>query len=163
MADPEQTDQTRDGERPPPPRLAGEEKVEVRPAPAGEEEGRRPTPVRMAMEGVEGDASPPPEEDRAVVEPTSGTEWVVTLSGRSGSGILPLRSIPLMELTFSKGQEPERPLRRVLTRGEDLVGLTDEDLLDLLAVSEPYRPPQGPPSTEDDRPRRGKGRRGPRD
>ncbi|MFC1791143.1 hypothetical protein ACFL0I_01580 [Gemmatimonadota bacterium] len=130
------------------------------PPPRGEEEGRRPTPVRMAMEGTEADAAPQNEEGRRVTEPETGVEWTVEISGRSGSGILPLRTIPLMELTFSRFQDPNHPRRCVLTQGDDILSLSEEDLLHLLGRSEPCRPPKDPPEPEDRPGRRGKSARG---
>lgn len=161
MTDPEPKDPDHGGGEPPGiPAPPGE--VAETPTAPSQEEGRRPTPVRMAMEGVENEAAAPTEERRTVVDPSSEAEWVVAVSGRSGSGILPLRTIPLLELTFAKGEEPDRPVLRALTRGEELHPFTDEDLLRLLASAEPYRPPQAPPSTEETPARKERGRRGPR-
>jgi len=117
----------------------------------GGPEDRRPTPVRMAMEGSESEEEKKPEL-RTFVEQDDGIEWVVQVSGRSSSGILPLRVIPLMELVFSRSEEPSSPLRKAICQGEELDLLQDEDLVKLLRESRPYQQPDLEP--------RGRGRRG---
>ncbi len=101
---------------------------------------RRPTPVRMAMEGPEAEQEETQSEDRVVPDPEGGEDWVVRVSGQSSSGILPLRVISLLEIAFSRAGEPEKPLRRALCQGESLDELKDEDLLRLLDLSRPYDP-----------------------
>ena len=101
---------------------------------------RRPTPVRMAMEGPEAEQEEAQSEDRVVTDPERGEDWVVRVSGQSSSGILPLRVISLLEIAFSRVGEPEKPIRRALCQGESLDELKDEDLLRLLTESRPYDP-----------------------
>lgn len=106
-----------------------------------EAEDRRPTPVRLAMEGGEepgGDRDP---IQRVVRDPSSGQSWVVSVTGRSASGVLPLRTIPLMELAFALAESPDSPLRTAIRHGEELAGISDEELLSSLARSEPFKEP----------------------
>lgn len=121
----------------------------------GGPEDRRPTPVRMAMEGSEGEEEKGPEL-RTFLEPDDGREWVVQVSGRSSSGILPLRVIPLMELAFSRPEEPGSPLRQAICQGEGLDDLQDEDLVKLLRESRPFRQPDLEPRSRG----RGRGQKG---
>ncbi|MFO8175795.1 MAG: hypothetical protein R6T96_16040 [Longimicrobiales bacterium] len=104
----------------------------------GGTEDRRPTPVRMAMEGSEDETEEQDSEVRRVEDPAAGEEWVVRISGRAGSGILPLRVIPLMEVVFSKAHEPEVPLWRAICQGESLEDLQDPALLQLLREARPF-------------------------
>ena len=60
--------------------------------PSGAEGGRRPTPVRMAMGDEEGEEDDGREDLRVIHDEESGLDWIVTVSGRSASGILPLRT-----------------------------------------------------------------------
>ncbi len=94
---------------------------------------RRPTPARKAMEGSDPDEGGGGEERRVLRLPAGGGEWVVTVSGRSASGVLPLRTVPLMELSFSPSLDPQAPPRRILSRGESLMELQEEELLALLS------------------------------
>ena len=108
---------------------------------ASEEEARRPMPVRAAMEAgeeEEGDGSGAP---RHFQDEATATGWLVSVSGHSTSGILPLRTVPLMELTFAWASDPERPRRRVLEVERDLANISDHELLSMLERSEPYREP----------------------
>ena len=100
----------------------------------------RPTPVRQAMEAGESDesAEKPP---RVIEVPESGEKWIVAVTGRSGSGILPLRSIPLADLTFARPQTPEQPERQVLIHDRALDDVTDAELISLLNRSKSYTPP----------------------
>jgi len=143
----------------------------IGPASAGEpddesvstEEGRRPTPVRMVMEGGAEEAESRQEEKRVVHDEGSGLDWVVTVSGRSASGILPLRTVLLMELNFAKAEEPDRPLRRALCHGGDLADISDDQLLSSFRSSEPFREPIREPNGDNRRGRMGKALRGTRD
>lgn len=127
--------------------------------PAGEED-RRPTPVRMVMEGMEQEGGEGEARERELSDPDTGREWVVTVVGRAVSGVLPLRIIPLMELNFFLAEEPGTPLRRAVCRGDDLSHLTDSELLALLRRAEPYRDPRNSGGSSTDDPRRsGKGRK----
>jgi hypothetical protein len=104
---------------------------------------------------VSGEAVAP----RTIRDPETGKEWVVSVTGRSGSGILPLRSVPIMEVTFSKVEDPGRPLRRAMVVEEDLEAVPDPMLLDSFRCSRPYTEPLQEKGDVDRRGRRGKGRR----
>lgn len=124
--------------------------------PKNQEEGRRPTPVRKVMEAEgEEEKGPAPQAHRIIEDSASDGEWVVRVEGRSGGGVLPLRTIPLMELTFSRLEEPDKPLRMATSRGTHLEGFQDQELLVLLRSARPYRSPMKRPSEEE---RRKKGR-----
>lgn len=126
------------------------------------EEARRPTPVRLVMEGSEegeGESSP---ESRVFRDGAGDQEWIARIVGRSGSGILPLRTVQLMEVVFSRTEEPERLLRSAICQGEDLMDLSEEEILALLEGSEPYREPGEESDGKEGRRGKGKGRRRPR-
>jgi len=123
------------------------------------EEDRRPTPVRMAMEGGDDEDDGRSDASRTVRDDESGADWVVTVSGRSASGILPLRTIPLMELTFAEAEDPGQPIRQVLHSANELAALSDDELLSLLKRSDPYRTPMKARGEKDGRGRKGKGGR----
>lgn len=106
------------------------------------DQDRRPTPVRAVMEGTEPEESEEHNPDfRTVIEPETGKEWIARVSGQSGSGILPLRVISLLEIAFSRPDEPEKPLRRAICQGRSLGDLREEDLLKLLGESRPVESP----------------------
>ena len=128
-------------------------------APVGEEEDRRPTPVRMAMDAGEGEEAKEGEEVRMILDPEDGREWVVQIVGRSTAGILPLRTVPLMDVTFSLPQNPQAPLRRATCQGEELESLTDSDLLSFFRASKPHRPPLETPPGSEGRGKKGRTRR----
>jgi len=123
-------------------------------------EGRRPTPVRAAMEGADEEEKDRNNEARTVHDEEGGLDWIVTVSGRSASGILPLRTVPVVELSFAKAEEPERPLRRVLCSASDLAGIPDHELYSCFKNSEPYREPSQVPVGKGRPEKRGKNRRG---
>jgi hypothetical protein len=109
------------------------------------DEVRRPTPVRAVMEGGS-EAEPASDRlTRAFSDEETGSDWIVTLTGWSASGILPLRTVPLVELTFSRSDDPQEPLRRALCRGENLAGMSDAELLEAFRNSEPFSPPMREP------------------
>jgi hypothetical protein len=85
------------------------------------------------------------ENTRVVHEVETETDWIVRVGGRSVSGVIPLRTIPLMELTFSRLETPNEPLRRVLHHGETLARIPDHELLSLLEKAEPFREPMTVP------------------
>jgi len=127
-----------------------------------QDQGRRPTPVRQAMDG--GDQDGPGGEERrtrSFSEGEDGEEWVVTVTGRSGSGVLPLRSVSLLELTFARADAPERPLRSTLTHGINLADLSEEELRTSLARSEPFREPMRLTEEKDKKRRRKRSRGAP--
>jgi hypothetical protein len=125
------------------------------------EEARRPTPVRMVMEG--GSEAEATKDDRARVfhDEDTGSDWRAILTGWSASGILPLRTVPLVELTFSKAETPEEPLRRALCRGEGLGEMSDSQLLEALRNSEPFRPPMREAESTGEKGGKARNRRGP--
>jgi hypothetical protein len=111
---------------------------------SAEGDDRRPTPVRMVMEGMDPEGGEGGGRERALTDPETGLDWVVTVAGRAVSGVLPVRTIPLMELSFSRAGQSRAPERRAVCRGEDLPELTDTELLALLRRSEPYSDPLEP-------------------
>ena len=95
----------------------------------------RPTPARVVMEGSVDDGGGVGDGQRTFRDPSNGLEWLVTVAGRSTSGVLPLRSIRLMEVSFALADDPELPLRMTLCQQEDLSGLSDEEILGLFRMS----------------------------
>ncbi|NNM05803.1 MAG: hypothetical protein HKO65_12005 [Gemmatimonadetes bacterium] len=93
------------------------------------------------MEGQEEPDATDQPKDRILHDEETGSHWVVSVAGRSASGILPLRTVPLMELVFADSEAPDHPLRRALRYGADLAGLTDDELLGSLRESDPYSTP----------------------
>jgi hypothetical protein len=83
------------------------------------------------------------EEVRTVKNPGDGREWLVRVSGRSAGGVLPLRTIPILELTFFHADDPGQPLRRALCQGEALESLQDGELISWLDASRPVSGPKG--------------------
>jgi hypothetical protein len=102
---------------------------------------RRPTPVRMAMEPDESAGEQRGGEVRAFQDPGTGEEWIARVSGRSMSGVVPLRVIPLMEVDFFRADEAATPSRRGLRQGESLDDLDEDGLLRFFHASGPYLPP----------------------
>jgi len=146
-----------DGDRPDP-----IESPDPEPVAPEEDEPKRPTPVRMAMEGEE-EEKEGPEKVRIIHDETSGLDWMVTVSGRSASGILPLRTVPLMELTFSEAENPDRFLRRAVCYGGALADIPDDELLSSFKSSEPFREPMREPREKGSPGRLGNRRKTPRD
>lgn len=107
------------------------------------EEGlnRRPTPVRMAMEPGESAGEERGGEVRAFRDPETGEEWIARISGRSMSGVVPLRVIPLMEVDFLRADEAATPSRRGLRQGESLDDLDEDGLLRFFHASGPFFSP----------------------
>ena len=123
----------------------------------GDVDDRRPMPVRAAME-----ASQPEGEDqgsslRQFHDPGTKQDWVAKVSGRSNSGVLPLRVIPLLELNFSKADAADVPLLRAICQGESMDELDDPGLLSLLRSSRPFESEglKDGPTKKDRRNRRG--------
>jgi hypothetical protein len=88
------------------------------------------------------------EESRVISDPRDGRDWLVRVSGQSAGGILPLRTVPLLELSFAPAEDPHQPLRRAICRGEGLEGLQDEELLACLRDSNPIPPPDSDPPSK---------------
>jgi len=108
----------------------------------GEEEGEdagadvsRPTPVRVAMD------TPPPGDSRPMESLPSrtfrarGREWVVRVTGRTVTGTRPDPGAHLMQLEFYHAEEPEEPVRELLTVERSLDALYPEDLEEFLERS----------------------------
>lgn len=114
-----------------------------------DESGSRPTPVRQVMESVE--EEPRVEvESRAFLAEEGGEEWIARVVGRAGSGIIPLRVVPILELSFARAEDPEKPLRTVLCRGGSLDDLGEDELRSLLRKARPaHRKPKEPPAGGD--------------
>ncbi len=124
-----------------------------------ENHNRRPTPVRMVMDGGEGPETEAKSDVKAFLDPLTGDSWVARVSGRSNGGVLPLRTIPLMEVEFFKETEPDSPLRHAVWQGASLEGL-DEGALNLLfQASNPYSTPKPEEAPRDRKKRRGRPRR----
>ncbi len=128
---------------------------------SGSEEAHRPTPVRMVMEGTEPERDETVEEVRTVQDPETGKSWSVKVVGRGASGILPVRSIPLMELSFSDASGAGAPTRRVTCHGDGLEGMPDAELVRLLSRSRAVEesPGEGADTPGDVAPPPRKGRR----
>lgn len=93
------------------------------------------------MEGTDGGDTRVKEQRRTFRDPANGREWVLAVTGRSTSGVLPLRIIPLMEVTFALAENPEVSVRRALCQGGTLDGLADDEVLGLFRRSRPCRTP----------------------
>jgi hypothetical protein len=117
------------------------------------DDDRRPTPVRLAMEGSEDEDGEDTGMPRLLEDPDSGLNWIVTVAGRSAGGILPLRTVPIMELNFTREDLPKEDRQSVLCFGNDLSEIPDQDLLECLRRSGPFREPMRP---LDDRDRNGR-------
>ena len=108
------------------------------------DDNRTPTPVRLAMEGNEDEDEEELGRPRLIEDPDSGVKWIVTVSGRSASGILPLRTVPIMELNFAQEDLPKETRQAALCFGKDLSEVPDQDLLACLRKSGPFREPMRP-------------------
>ena len=102
------------------------------------DQGHRPTPARVVMGGAVDDGGGVGAQRRAFRDPADGLEWVLAVVGRSTSGVLPLRSIRLMEVSFATANNPELPLRMVLCQEGDLGDLSDDEVLGLFRMSRAY-------------------------
>jgi len=128
----------------------------------GEEGGaqdRRPTPVRVVMDGGPDREDIPGNEFRILVDPATGQEWIARITGRSNSGVVPTRSIALMEVAFFRPEDPDTPLRHRLCRSEAMEDLGEEGILQLFRTSLPYRTPSSPPPSRERKGRRNRSRR----
>jgi hypothetical protein len=126
--------------------------------PGGEEgdQGHRPTPARVVMEGAVDEERGGGPQRRTLRDPADGREWVLEVVGRSTSGVLPLRSIRLMEVRFATADNPELPLRTVLCQEADLDDLSDDEVLGLFHMSRAC----GRSDERNEGPRPGEGRGG---
>ena len=122
-------------------------------SPSSVDDDRRPTPVRLAMEGNEDEDGEDIGRPRLIEDPDSGVKWIVTVVGRLASGILPLRTVHIMELNFDREDLPKEDRQSVLCFGRDLSEIPDQDLLACLRRSGPFREPLRP---LDDRDRNGR-------
>ena len=122
----------------------------------GASQAQRPTPVRIVMESAEAELGEGGSPLRSFQDPVSGQEWIARISGRSISGVVPLRVIPLMEVGFARAEEPATVVLRAVRPGESLDDLDDEGLLRLFHSAGPFsRPAPEAPAPEA---RRGKNR-----
>jgi hypothetical protein len=103
--------------------------------------GPRPTPARVVMEGSSEVGSGAGPQPRTFRDPTSGREWVLSVAGRSTSGVLPLRIIHLMEVRFAPAGASEGPCRMALSQEADLAELSEDELLSLFRQSRIHREP----------------------
>lgn len=129
--------------------------------PVGRDPGPRPTPARVVMEGPSEGGSGAGPQRRTFRDPSMGREWVLSIVGRSTSGVLPLRTIRLMEVQFAPAEGSEGPCRTVVSRDTDLAELSEDEVLGLFRLSRVHREPD--PKARLARPGegRGGGRRGP--
>ena len=101
------------------------------------EEASRPTPVRVAMD------APPPGDSRPVDSLPSrtfearGREWIVRVTGRTITGTRPDAGAHLMQLEFYHAEEPDEPVRELLTVERSLEALYPRDLDEFLERSRP--------------------------
>ena len=102
---------------------------------------RRPTPVRTAMETEEepDDLSAGPENTRTFEDPASGARWTAEITGQSMSGVLPLRTVPILEVVFKPEGYDGPPLKRALHQGESLAGFSEAEMIELLAGAKDFR------------------------
>ena len=123
-----------------------------------ENHNRRPTPVRMAMDGAEGPETQGENEVKAFLDPLTGDRWMARVSGRSNGGVLPLRTIPLMEVAFFKETGPDSPLRHAVWQGDSIDKLDEEGLFLLFQASKPYSPPKPEEAPRERKKKRGRPR-----
>lgn len=123
---------------------------------SAKEQGRRPTPVRMVMEGGDEGTDGSGEVARTFHEARSGQEWVVSVVGYSASGVLPLRSVPILELSFARADAPDRQLRSAIHFGTALENLSDQEVLECFHRARPFREALRGPDEAD---RKGRGRK----
>jgi hypothetical protein len=122
---------------------------------------RRPTPVRAAMDSVEPGAEDSDAPGLTFLDPEDGQEWVVRVTGRSRSGVVPLRVIPLMEVVFCSVEAPDVVVRRALCKGESADALSEEELIRLFRESGPASRAEARGSQREGRDRRKRPRRKP--
>lgn len=125
-----------------------------------ENQNRRPTPVRMVMDSGEEEEGDAGKESKILDDPSTGDRWIARVSGRSTGGVLPLRTIPLMEVSFHKDEESGIPLRHAVWQGASLDELDEGGLLRLFQASKPYSPPKADDPVPDRKKRKGRSRRG---
>lgn len=125
---------------------------------------RRPTPVRTVMETDEEPEAQPqaPELFRTFSDPRTGTEWTAEVTGWSMSGVLPLRTVPILEVVFRNNEPGAPPQKRIVHQGENLSGFTEAELVELFSRAEAYREPSMSPDPDRSTPKSGrtKGRKG---
>jgi len=93
------------------------------------------------MEGASEAGGGGEPQGRTFRDPSDGREWVLSVEGRSTSGVLPLRSIHLMEVRFAPAETPEGSTRTVLCQDADLAELSDDEVLSLFRRSRVHRQP----------------------
>jgi hypothetical protein len=120
---------------------------------------RRPTPVRAAMDSAESVGQTSGAPDRTFLDPGDGQEWVARVVGRSRSGVIPLRIISLMEVGFSRVEEPNLQVRRNLCQGDSLDAMSEEELIGLLRDADPVSESDAQAPARESRGRRRRSRR----
>jgi len=100
-------------------------------------------------------------ESRILVDPATGQEWIARVTGRSSSGVVPVRTISLMEVSFFRAKDPETPVRHKLCRSEAMEDLGEEGILQLFRTSLPCPAPSSPPPSRERKGRRNRTRREP--
>jgi len=125
-----------------------------------ENQNRRPVPVRLVMDATNGQETEAESSVQTLQDPVSGEEWFARVSGRSTGGVLPLRSIPLMDVIFFKEGEETSPQRQVLWQGQSLDDLGEGDLLLLFQASKPLATPKSDDPPQDKARRKNRPRRG---
>jgi hypothetical protein len=108
---------------------------------AARDSGPRPTPARVVMEGASEAGGGAEPQRRTFRDPSNGREWVLSVAGRSTSGVLPLRSIRLMEVRFAPAEMPDSSARMVLCQETDLGELSDDEVLSLFRRSRVHGQP----------------------
>lgn len=136
-----------------------DQKKEPEPGEEGEGQDRRPTPVRVVMDGAPEKEGISGNESRILVDPATGQEWIARITGRSSSGVVPTRSIALMEVAFFSPGDPDTPVRHTLCQSEAMGELGEDGILQVFRASLPYRPPPSPPSSKETKGRRNRSRR----
>lgn len=127
----------------PPDRKEGGQGDDGEPEGARDDDERRPTPVRVAMDAPPPGDSRPTEALPARRFEAGEEEWIVRITGRTITGTRPDPGAPLMELTFYRAPESDEPVRELLTVERDLDAFYEEDLEELLARARPSRSDPG--------------------
>jgi hypothetical protein len=107
---------------------------------SGQNSGRTPTPVRVGLAGPESAEPSAPPVVRTRRLSVGEIEWSVELLGIGRSGTRPDPGTPVLHLSFRNEALEGKDVREVMCAGgEDLSGMTDERLEELLKRSRPRR------------------------
>lgn len=99
-------------------------------------ESQRPTPVREAMDA--GREEPQPVELPSVQVTRDDQVWIVRVEGRAETGGPDDPGVPLLFLTFSRAEAPEKRVYEALQVGRRLDRLTEAQLLAALEEARRY-------------------------